>query len=65
MPRCPARPGSAHPHPLRGQPDGRDTEEQLAVGAGAVALGLRLTTAGDPATNTDKEVPTTIPALSA
>src|ERR1700710_617121 len=34
---------AALPHPLRGQPHGRHTEIQLAVGAGAAALGLRPT----------------------
>src|SRR3954467_11430603 len=32
---------AALPHPLRGQPDGGLPEEQLAVGAGTAALGLR------------------------
>ena len=51
--RCPPRPGRGHrrdparrdlaavPHPLRGEPDVRDPEGQLAVGQDAVALGLR------------------------
>src|SRR3954470_9261235 len=32
---------AALPHALRGQPDGRLPQEQLAMGAGAAALGLR------------------------